>query len=86
MEDQAYLGKEESLSSIPPSQTVSVWQRTILADSSRKSKTEISLKNIGLILHFSEIRKEKEPPRFDEGEEARLTRGPVVVCNRASTM
>jgi len=56
MEDQAYFGNEESFSSILHSQTLMNGPKPGVANSSRKSKREISLKNIGLILHFPELR------------------------------
>jgi len=52
MVDQAYFGEEKSLSSIFPPQTIVIWLSTRQANSSRKSKNKISLKNIGLIHHF----------------------------------
>jgi hypothetical protein len=55
MEGQAYFGKEESFSMILPSRIAAHCHTTMLIGSSRKSKNEISLKNIGLIFHFADL-------------------------------
>lgn len=54
MEGQAYFGKEESFSLILPSRIAAHRHTTTLIDSPRKSKNEISSKNVGLTFHFAD--------------------------------
>jgi hypothetical protein len=55
MGDQAYFGKEKSLSSIFPSQTVDAGSIVAWSILQGNRRMTISLKNIGLISHFAEL-------------------------------